>query len=109
MTKHVDEILSRIMKGILAGKYGDKLPAQDILAKDLGVGRSTLREAVSRLECFNIVECHPHSGTKIMPHGEWRSFNRDVMAWAETARKNDPTSPPIHVFSRGLKIGRAHV
>lgn len=99
MTKHVDEILPRIMKGILSGKYGDKLPKQEIFAKELGVGRSTLREAVSRLECFNIVECHPKSGTKIMPHAKWRSCNRDVMAWAATARKNDPTSPPVFTLS----------
>lgn len=42
---------------------GDRLPGERVLAEDLGVGRSAVREAISALEVLGIVETRAGSGT----------------------------------------------
>lgn len=44
-------------------KPGDKLPNEYELARQLGVGRSTLREAIKRLVARNVLETHQGAGT----------------------------------------------
>jgi len=44
---------------------GNKLPNETEMAKRMGVGRSTLREAVRRLESRNILEIRQGSGTYV--------------------------------------------
>lgn len=90
MTNQVVDVLEKLMDGILSGKYGVKLPPQDVLAKQLGVGRSTVREAISKLEWVNIVDSVPKSGTKINPRTKWHLVNRNVLAWYARSEKNDP-------------------
>lgn len=53
-----EEICERIRDQLSAGalKPGDKLPAERDLARQLGVGRSALREALRSLEIAGIVE-----------------------------------------------------
>lgn len=46
-------------------KAGDKLPNEYNLAKNLDIGRSTLREAVRSLESQNILEVRQGSGTYV--------------------------------------------
>lgn len=65
--KRTDEVSNEIIQLILDNEMGpgDKLPNETELAKSLGVGRSTLREAVRKLESRNIVETRQGSGTYI--------------------------------------------
>ncbi len=42
---------------------GDRLPAERVLASLLGVGRSTMREAIRALESLGLVETRPGQGT----------------------------------------------
>ncbi len=58
-----DEIVRTIREKDL--KAGDKLPNEFLLASDLGVGRSTIREAIKILVSRNIVEIKRGSGTFI--------------------------------------------
>jgi GntR family transcriptional regulator len=55
------ELASRIERGAL--KPGGRLPAERQLAKDLGVSRMTLRQALARLEHRGLVERAHGSGT----------------------------------------------
>src|SRR3990172_10607881 len=50
------QIFSMISKGIW--KVGEKLPSESQLRKSLGVGRSSLREAMKSLSFIGIVEVH---------------------------------------------------
>lgn len=43
-------------------KVGDYLPTESTLAQELGVARSVLREALSRLKMMNMVESRPRRG-----------------------------------------------
>lgn len=62
-----DKIANKIIDLIIDEdlKSGDKLPNEYNLAKELDIGRSTLREAVRSLESQNILEVRQGSGTYI--------------------------------------------
>lgn len=59
----VDEIIQHILKKNM--QAGDRLPNEYDLARELGVGRSTLREAIKRLVSRNILEVKQGAGTFI--------------------------------------------
>ena len=57
----VDQIIQVILDRNM--KAGDKLPNEYDLARELGVGRSTLREAIKRLVARNILTARQGAGT----------------------------------------------
>lgn len=59
-----DKISEQIIKLIVDGKLkpGDKLPGERQLIELLGVGRSSLREALNRLETLGYIEVHKRKG-----------------------------------------------
>jgi GntR family transcriptional regulator, transcriptional repressor for pyruvate dehydrogenase complex len=58
-----EQILRRIETGLLAA--GERLPAQRDLAEQLGVGRSSLREAINALAVMGHLEVRHGSGTYV--------------------------------------------
>lgn len=58
-----DKIISYVLDNSL--QQGDRLPNEETLAAQLGVGRGTLREAVRQLCCRNILKTVRGSGTYI--------------------------------------------
>ena len=60
-----DRVADEIVRSIIGQKLkpGDKLPNEFELAKTLGVGRSTLREAIKTLVSRSVVEIRRGSGT----------------------------------------------
>jgi GntR family transcriptional regulator, transcriptional repressor for pyruvate dehydrogenase complex len=61
----VDEVIEQLRLRVSSGdlKVGDKLPAESVLVSELGVGRTTLREAVRVLEHAGLFEVRQGSGT----------------------------------------------
>jgi GntR family transcriptional regulator, transcriptional repressor for pyruvate dehydrogenase complex len=59
----VDQIRRLIEKGVLAA--GDKLPTERALAEELGVSRSSMREALAALEVLGYIDSRPGSGNYI--------------------------------------------
>lgn len=59
-----DKISDQIIKLIVDGKLkpGDRLPGERQLIEMLGVGRSSLREALNRLETLGYIEIHKRRG-----------------------------------------------
>lgn len=59
-----DQAMETLREKILAGEYrpGDKLPPEVALTEMLGVGRSTVREAVRTLQAMGYVELKPGRG-----------------------------------------------
>lgn len=60
-----DEVAESLIELIIENHLhpGDRIPNEFALAEQLGVGRSTIREAVRRLVSRNILEVHRGSGT----------------------------------------------
>jgi DNA-binding FadR family transcriptional regulator len=64
-TPLVDQAITRLGEQIAAGRWevGARLPAEPLLAQDLGVGRSTIREAVRVLAHSGLLEVRQGAGT----------------------------------------------
>lgn len=62
-----DEVVDQLRSLILAGHYppGSRLPAERDLAKSLGVNRSSLREALKKLENMGLLSIRQGDGTRI--------------------------------------------
>ena len=58
-------------------KNGDRLPSEDELSKSVGVGRSTVREALRVLELMGLVETKRGKGT-IVKENNIKSFNDKI-------------------------------
>ncbi len=80
----VERIKELIAEGEL--KPGSQLPAERQLTQELGVGRSTVREAIRVLEALGIVEVRPGHGTFVRerteditdtPLGSWLLLHRE--------------------------------
>lgn len=67
--KRYQEIASLVTAAIREGKYapGTRLPGERELAKELGVGRSAIREAMVALEIHGLVEARQGAGMFIVP------------------------------------------
>ena len=61
------QVIEHLQSAISAGEYaiGSKLPAEPILMKELGVGRSTLREAIRVLAHNGMLEVRQGDGTYV--------------------------------------------
>ena len=59
----VNNIRNKIQRGEL--KVGDRLPVEADLAKELNVGRSSLREGIKILTAYGVVESRQGEGTFI--------------------------------------------
>jgi GntR family transcriptional regulator, transcriptional repressor for pyruvate dehydrogenase complex len=61
----VSAVTRRLLDFFTSGEIaaGDRLPAERLLAAQLGVGRSAVREALAALELLGIVSVRPGSGT----------------------------------------------
>ena len=62
-----NQVASRIQDAILNGSFdpGDTLPAERKLADLFGVNRSSIREALHRLEALGLVEIRQGGGTRV--------------------------------------------
>lgn len=63
-----DELLARIDQGLLSP--GDRIPTIDHLAQEFGVGKSTIREALSQLKAKGLIEARQGEGTFIKKRPE---------------------------------------
>ncbi|MBD0671557.1 FadR/GntR family transcriptional regulator [Streptomyces sp. CBMA156] len=73
-----EQAAARLEEQIRAGQWpvGGKLPGEVALAKELGVGRSTVREALRTLAAAGMVQSRQGSGvfvTADRPTGDWAS------------------------------------
>lgn len=75
----VESVTERILTLISSGqvKPGEKLPSEHDLAGKLGVGRSSIREALRSLAIMGVVEAHSGRGTIVLSPGV-QSLGNDV-------------------------------
>jgi DNA-binding FadR family transcriptional regulator len=76
-------VLSDLGSRILGGAYqpGDVLPKEDELASQLGVSRSSLREAVKVLCAKGLLESRQRVGAIVRPRTEWHLLDPAVLSW----------------------------
>lgn len=64
-----EAVAARIRDGILRGDYrpGDRLPAERDLARELGVNRASVREALRKVEQLGLVAVRRGGGSSVRP------------------------------------------
>jgi GntR family transcriptional repressor for pyruvate dehydrogenase complex len=88
--KVTDLVLSQIKDSLLRGelKPGDKLPGANELAKKMGVGISSVREAIKMLESLGAVEARQGEGTFVcntLREGAANAFEIQLALLPQTA------------------------
>ena len=83
----VNEIISLMEKGEL--KPGDKLPAENIFAEQLGVSRGILREALTILQFQGFISRKPKDGTYIRELEEYERASTSVIESLKNATYMD--------------------
>ena len=73
----------RLAVDIMTGVYpvGSRLPVEPDLESHLGVGRSTVREAVKMLVSKGLLVVATRRGTIVRPASEWQQLDADLMSW----------------------------
>lgn len=99
------DAVSRALTGLISGtglQPGDQLPTERQLMLALGVGRSTVREAISRFQALGVVEARKGSGTFLL-----RAVSADTihlpLALDGTAALRDRLLQTLEV-RRGLEV-----
>jgi DNA-binding FadR family transcriptional regulator len=77
----VARALAVLLRHIMDGEYKAMahIPPQDVLAKDIGVSRSVIREALVILRFCNVVTIRPKVGTTINPAEQWKPLIYGVL------------------------------
>jgi len=78
-------ILNMIEDGTL--KVGDKLPGQRELASQLGIGRSSIREAIRSLEAVGVLKTRPGLGTYVVSAQPYALVASSIASWLADHRE----------------------
>jgi DNA-binding FadR family transcriptional regulator len=84
----VDQAMDRIRKLITSGLYqpGDKIPTEQELANDFGIGRSSIREALKIFQYLGILESRVSKGTFLCGRSR---ISSEAIAWSILLGDND--------------------
>lgn len=75
----VSNLGTRIVRGDWA--EGDVVTREADLVEELAVSRSVVREALRILGAKGMIRSRTSDGTRVLPRGEWRLLDPDVMDW----------------------------
>lgn len=87
-----DELLERIRSGKL--RSGDRLPTEQGLMEEFGVGRNVIREAIQHLVALDVVDVRPRRGIVVTEHGPSSALD----ALAMGALLDDQTVEDLYSF-----------
>ena len=60
---------------------GEGLPNTQDLSAELGVSRSSLREAIKVLGAKGMLEVRPRTGTRVLPRSSWNLMDPELLGW----------------------------
>lgn len=86
----LEQVMKKIQEMIASGEYkvGDKLPNESDLADRLGVGRSSVREALKIFNYLGVLESKTARGTFVSDRS---NISKEAMTWSILLGKNDHT------------------
>lgn len=101
-------VAERLAAQIADMEIGTRLPAEDKLARDLGVGRLTARAALAELESRYVVRRRQGSGTFVSQRIDYKIARHTPPSWSQSVR-NAGRSPSIRTTAWRLEKPPAHV
>ena len=84
----LEQVMKKVQEMIASGEYkvGDRLPNETDLAERLGVGRSSVREALKIFNYLGILESKTARGTFVSDRS---SISKEAITWSILLGKND--------------------
>ncbi|HVR55187.1 MAG TPA: FadR/GntR family transcriptional regulator [Pseudorhodoferax sp.] len=69
---------------VVGGEWGEgaAIPTELALADQLGVARTSVREALTRLKAKGLIASRPKAGTRVLARAHWNMLDEDVLRWA---------------------------
>jgi DNA-binding FadR family transcriptional regulator len=74
-----EAIARRVIDGEWAGET--PLPTEVELAEQLGVARTSVREALTRLKAKGLLASRQKAGTRVLARMQWNMLDEDVLRW----------------------------
>ena len=76
-------VTEHLARRIVRGEWADgaALPTELQLAEELGVARTSVREALSRLKAKGLLVSRTRSGTRVLPQAQWNLLDEDMLRW----------------------------
>lgn len=105
---HDEEIVRQLRALMASGKLkpGDKLPSTKQLCEKFGVGRSTMREALSALKAMGYIEIRQGGGCRVLDVSERADFVPPELA---SLRMNRETLLHLLEARRTLEVANAQI
>jgi DNA-binding FadR family transcriptional regulator len=77
-------VTEALARRVVGGEWSDgsALPTEVELAEQLGVARTSVREALSRLKAKGLIASRQKAGTRVLPRMQWNMLDEDVLRWA---------------------------
>lgn len=77
------QVIQKLGQRIVSGELrpGDVLPREELLAEEMDVSRSALRESMRVLSAKGLIEARPKVGTRVREQCHWQQLDSDVLAW----------------------------
>ena len=79
----VDSTYILCRKIFRSNEQGSKLPNENLLAKQYGVSRSSLREALKILKSKGVIKSKQKLGTVIDKYENINFFDKDILSWSQ--------------------------
>jgi GntR family galactonate operon transcriptional repressor len=91
-SRRSDDVLDYLGSDIASGRLdvGHTIPTETELMEAYKVGRSSVREAISRLVGLGMVTSAPRRGTIVSERSNWNTLSRDVLRWLMESKKSMP-------------------
>ncbi len=76
-------VTEALARRVIAGEWDDgaALPTELELADALGVARTSVREALTRLKAKGLIASRQKAGTRVLPRTQWNMLDEDVLRW----------------------------
>lgn len=91
-------VTEALARRVVAGEWDDgaALPTEMELADQLGVARTSVREALTRLKAKGLIASRQKAGTRVLPRTQWNMLDEDVLRW--TWSGNDRAQMAQHLM-----------
>lgn len=76
-------VTEEIARRVIGGEWhdGSPLPTEVELAEQMGVARTSVREALTRLKAKGLIASRQRAGTRVLPRMQWNMLDEDVLRW----------------------------
>lgn len=87
-------VADAIAQRVMAGDWpeGAAIPTELQLAGQLGVARTSVREALGQLKAKGILVSRPKTGTRVLPRMQWNMLDEDVLRWCWADSNRETTA-----------------